>query len=701
MGTTSQVDSTTRQLKLARTVVPVSCLNFVSSCLRGLYFFCMERNSQQQTILIVDDNAANLGVITQYLEDQGFDILTARNGEDGIKKAHRGNPDLLLLDVMMPGIDGFETCRRLKADSATRDIPIIFLTALTDVEHKVKGFAAGGVDYITKPLQEEEVLARVEAHLRLQAQQQQLYYQALELQQQAQELKQAKELAEAAQRNAERANQAKSVFLANMSHELRTPLNAILGFAQILSRSVRTQEERDNLDIIQHSGEHLLTLINQVLDLSKIEAGRITLNEKNIDFFSLLSDLERMFSLKANKSGLSLYFERAGDVPRSIRTDDVKLRQVLINLISNALKFTKQGRIVLQVTRLNHGDTEDTETRKKFLCPPCLRDKCTIQFSISDTGPGIAPEEMEQLFKAFGQTESGRQAHEGTGLGLPISRKFVQLMGGDIHVKSQLGQGATFSFEVQVEVLDESCLEAQQSIRYVTGIEPGQPVYRILIVDDTPDNRKFLVKLLAPLNFDIREAANGEEAVEFQHTWHPHLIFMDLRMPVLDGPNAIERIRNEELRMRNEGGYANQTPDTKHQAPNTKIITLSASIVDGEQEAAIAAGSDAFLRKPFRAHEVFELLQTHLGVRFLYEDVPDSSSPHPHTSPEMELSQESLNSLPQELAVELREGIDKLDMQAALNTAEEIRAYNPAFADTLQKLMQEYRFDILQTLFES
>lgn len=326
----------------------------------------MNPEGQRQIILVIDDNATNLGVISDYLEDAGFEILTARDGEDGISNAQRTHPDLILLDILMPGIDGFETCRRLKVDPATQDIAVIFMTALSNVDDKVKGFAVGGVDYITKPLQEEEVLARVQTHLKLQAQQRQLQYQALELQNQATALKQAKDLAEAAQHIAEHANQAKSIFLANMSHELRTPLNAILGFAQIMTHNPKfPPEEQENLDIIQRSGEHLLTLINQVLNLSKIEAGRITLDEKNVDLYHLLEDLKQMFSLKTKKPGVQLLFERAEDIPQYVCTDEVKLRQVLINLLSNALKFTKEGGVAVRVNAQSIGVLEYGSTGRE------------------------------------------------------------------------------------------------------------------------------------------------------------------------------------------------------------------------------------------------------------------------------------------------------------------------------------------------
>jgi len=372
----------------------------------------MKNDEQIQTVLIVDDNMVNLGLITHALEEANFEIMTAQNGEDGIYKARLGKPDLILLDVMMPQLDGFETCRRLKAELETQEIPVIFMTALSGVEDKIKGFAVGGVDYITKPIQEPELLARVQTHLQIQAQRRQLQQQTLEL-------RQAKELAEAAQRAAESANQAKSIFLANMNHELRTPLSAILGFTELVAHSPALSPDNvERLDIVRRSGEHLLTLINQVLDFSKIEAGRIALQETDFDLFLLLGEVESLFLLNASKKQIRFQVEVAQGVPQYIRTDSIKLRQVLINLLSNAFKFTAAGNITVRVTR-------KISPPRSHSAPPLHE---TLRFEVEDTGAGIREEETASLFRAFSQTETGRIAQEGTGLGLAISLHFLTFL---------------------------------------------------------------------------------------------------------------------------------------------------------------------------------------------------------------------------------------------------------------------------------
>ncbi|MCP5035832.1 MAG: response regulator, partial [Actinomycetia bacterium] len=383
---------------------------------------------------------------------------------------------------------------------------------------------------------------------------------------------------------AEVANKAKSAFLASMSHELRTPLNAILGFAQLLGLDpALTPTQHDQLDIIHRSGEHLLALINDVLNVAKIEAGRTTLNAADFDLHQMLLTLEEMFLLLVKSKRLDLVFERAADVPRVVKTDERKLRQVLINLLSNAIKFTERGRVVL---------------RAAYLDGPAPR----LSFAVEDTGSGFAGAERELLFEPFGQTESGRRASEGTGLGLPISRGFVELMGGELRARSTLGQGSTFSFEIGVEQAADGELPAPPPVRRVVGLAEGQPSYRILVAEDKPESRKLLVTLLEQVGFEVREATNGQEAVACWQEWQPHLIWMDLQMPVVNGYEAAQQIKGA----------------TQGQA--TVIIALTASAFEEERSVVLSAGCDDFMRKPFRAAELLETMAHHLGVVYVYEE---------------------------------------------------------------------------------
>ena len=485
----------------------------------------------------------------------------------------------------------------------------------------------------------------------------------------------AQQAAEAAQQAAEAANRAKSAFLANMSHELRTPLNAILGFSQLLGHSTNlNSEQQEYLDSIRRSGEHLLTLINQVLDLSKIESGRITLNEKDVDLHCLLDDVEHMFHLRAGEKGLILRVERAPDLPRYVRADNVKLLQVLINLLTNAIKFTDTGEVTLEVTKVT--TCEGSNAHSSIV---------TLQLSISDTGSGIRPDELDYIFEPFVQTVGSQKSSEGTGLGLAISRRFVTLMGGEIWVESDVGRGTTVTFHIQVGTAGAVDRASEHSIRRIIGLEPNQPRYRLLIVDDNADNRKLLVDMLHPFDFDLREAENGREAVDTWKAWQPHLIWMDLKMPVMNGYEATRQIRALEEQ--------NQSPRLE-----TCIIAVTAVSFEAEQEEGVASGCDDFMRKPFEESEIFDMLRIHLGLAFVYEieHQPTDSAQQPQHA----LTPEALAALPEKLLRELRTAADEISVAEMQTLIERISEHNASLADALTKLVQHYRFDILQEVLE-
>ncbi|MBN2149687.1 MAG: response regulator [Anaerolineales bacterium] len=400
-----------------------------------------------------------------------------------------------------------------------------------------------------------------------------------------QELQEAKEAAE-------EANSAKSTFLANMSHELRTPLTAILGFSERLMQDpALNPAEIDNVAAINRSSEHLLSLINDILELSKIEAGRLEYQPQPFDLHRMLVNLEEMFQLRAQEKGLALRFVRAASVPQFVVTDQSKLRQVLINLLSNAVKFTDQGNVTLEISLLeNEEDSQAAESRQA----PSKR----LLFAATDTGIGIATEHLEHIFEPFVQIDSDRHSQPGTGLGLPISRQHVELLGGRLEVSSQPGKGSTFSFTLPVTTV--APLSETQPYHRVVGVEAGQPAYRLLVVEDSEPNRLLLFEILQPLGFEVRVTENGKQALEIWESWQPHLVFMDLRMPVLDGYEATRRIK--------------ASPSKQP----TIVIALTASAFEEDRAHAMALGCDEYISKPFRQEQIYRSLRKHLGVRFIY-----------------------------------------------------------------------------------
>ena len=479
-----------------------------------------------------------------------------------------------------------------------------------------------------------------------------------------------------AKQAAEAANIAKSEFLANMSHELRTPLNAIIGFTQVMSRDRSlSSEHQQHVNIISRSGEHLLELINDILQMSKIEAGKITLNTNSFDLYRLLDDLKAMLQLKALSKGLQLIIDCTADVPQYVETDERKLREVLINLLGNAIKFTGKGSVTLRVRAKQGNENRSFSENSKEVQPTSY----CLTFEVEDTGPGIALEERNALFTPFGQTETGRNSQEGTGLGLAISQKFVQLMGGgDITVSSTLGKGTTFAFNIQIATSSASEIQTAQETRKVIGLAPDQPDYHILIVEDNLDNRLLLVKLLTSVGFSVCEAENGQEAIALLSSYSPHLILMDMRMPVMNGYEATRQIKAH----------------LKGQA--TAVIALTASALEEDREAILSAGCDDFMCKPFREESLWEKIAQQLGVHYLYEESEvrgEDEAVRDESIPSDECLKYHLSQMPREWVEKLYQAALKGLDHVIIQLLEQIPETHVPLANTLEDWANNFLFD--------
>jgi signal transduction histidine kinase/ligand-binding sensor domain-containing protein/CheY-like chemotaxis protein len=389
-------------------------------------------------------------------------------------------------------------------------------------------------------------------------------------------------LLEESERRAQAASRAKTTFLANTSHELRTPLNAVLGFAQLMARRpARDPEDQRHLAVILRSGEHLLGLINDVLSMARIEAGGASLNESAFSPAALVASVEQLLRPKSDAKGIGLRVELAPGIPQRVSGDAGKLRQILINLLGNAIKFTEAGEVVVRAS-WNAG---------------------RATFEVRDTGPGIAASEMGGLFEPFVQAEAGRGAHEGTGLGLALSQDIARLMGGEIRADSEVGRGSTFVCEVSLPLAPESATAEPSNRSRVERLAPGQQTFRVLVVDDVAESRDALAGLLRAVGFEVRTAGSGEQTLPIFREWHPHLIWMDKGMPGMDGLETTRRIR----------------ADRTASGPPAKVIILSASALDHERSGIMESGCDDFLAKPYREEIVFAKMAEQLGARFVYE----------------------------------------------------------------------------------
>ncbi len=544
----------------------------------------MMEADRKPIVMVVDDQRSNLMFISAVLSaGEDIEVIHAVDGKDALNQLEQVSPDLIVSDIEMPEIDGFELCSTIKKIPHLSAIPLIFVTTRTTKDHIVKSFELGAIDYITKPIIAEELEARVRAHLALSFKDRQLSKlneelktRLLEIETYRNDLQNLVDERTAelllARDQAQAADKAKSDFLASMSHELRTPLTAIIGHAEMLSESLQglNKEHRDTAKTIIRSGQNQLALVNDILDMSKIESGKFVIDEQPYDLGMMMHELSSMFRAKALDAGLEWGVDERHKERHLLIGDQQRISQILINLIGNAIKFTKQGKVALAVSRNEE----------------------QLVFTVTDTGIGMSKSDMDKLFHRFEQIDGSiSRRFGGTGLGLYISMSLAELMGGNIEVSSDLGEGSTFCFTLPYRPSDKPVVEQEQS-----SLRKNRPAQQysghVLIAEDTPALQLLERRILEKVGLKVTTANNGKEAIEqtSQHTFD--LVLMDMQMPEMDGIEATRRLRQQ-----------------GHSVP---IVALTANVMQKHRDQFEAAGCDGFLAKPIDRTALHQILSQYL-----------------------------------------------------------------------------------------